>query len=225
MIKDFVVADFPIKPVRKIPKNYLSVTGAFPSKKSSEPLAYESTLERDLYQLLDFDDYVTQITSQPVTIEYASPEIGISTYTPDSYVHYHKESGKKPMLVEVKYREDLRKTWAQERYKYKAAIRYANQRGWRFKILTDVEIRSDYLENAKYLANYINLQADQRAALKMISLCEQAGSTSPNEILSAMCHSKVERAELLPILWHLISTGSIHTDLSRPLTMKSEIWR
>lgn len=225
MIKDFVVTDFPIKPVRQVPKNYLSVTGAFPSRKSSEPLAYESTLERDLYQLLDFDDYVTHITAQPITIEYTSPELGVGTYTPDSYVHYHKDSGQKPMLIEVKYRRDLKKIWPQERYKYKAAIKYAKQRGWRFKILTEIEIRSDYLENAKYLTNYIHLQVDQRKALKMISLCEQVGVTSPNEVLNAMCHSKIERAELLPILWHLVSTGSIHADLSHRLTMKSEIWR
>ena len=56
-------------PVRKIPKNYLSVTGAFSSRKNGKSLGYESLLERDLMILLEFDDAVERFEEQPVNGE------------------------------------------------------------------------------------------------------------------------------------------------------------
>ncbi|MBI5634751.1 MAG: heteromeric transposase endonuclease subunit TnsA, partial [Nitrospirae bacterium] len=42
-------------PVRKIPRNYRNITGAV-SRSNGDPMVrYESALERDFYELLDFD--------------------------------------------------------------------------------------------------------------------------------------------------------------------------
>ena len=45
-------------PVRKIPKNHLVVTGGYSSRKNTEIDAFESTLEKDYFILLDFDETV-----------------------------------------------------------------------------------------------------------------------------------------------------------------------
>jgi hypothetical protein len=55
-------------PVRKIPKNYRSVTGRFPSLKNNRSVAFESTLERDFYLSLEFDEGVESYEEQPLTI-------------------------------------------------------------------------------------------------------------------------------------------------------------
>ena len=57
-------------PVRKIPKNYRSVTGTFPSYKNKRNIFYESLLERDFYLLLEFNDDVISYEEQPFRIYY-----------------------------------------------------------------------------------------------------------------------------------------------------------
>lgn len=54
--------------VRKIPKNYLFVTGGYSSRKNDEMDAFESLLEKDYLLLLDFDESVESFEVQPVRI-------------------------------------------------------------------------------------------------------------------------------------------------------------
>jgi hypothetical protein len=55
-------------PVRKIPKNYLFVTGAYSSRKSEVMDQFESLLEKDYLLVLDFDDEVESFEVQPVRV-------------------------------------------------------------------------------------------------------------------------------------------------------------
>ncbi len=72
--------------VRKIPKNYLFVTGGFSSQKSESISGFESLLEKDYLLLLDFDDSVESFEVQPVKI----PVTGVRNgYVPDVLVKYH----------------------------------------------------------------------------------------------------------------------------------------
>ena len=50
-------------PVRKIPKNYLGVTGAFASLKNGRMVGFESLLEKDLFVLLEYDDEARRYTA------------------------------------------------------------------------------------------------------------------------------------------------------------------
>ncbi|MDW7645230.1 MAG: TnsA endonuclease N-terminal domain-containing protein [Desulfuromonadales bacterium] len=128
-------------PVRKIPKNYRNITGRIAVSDGSEPKGFESSLERDFLILLDFDITVVRFEEQPATISYNDQEGRARTYTPDVLAFYRTDipfSRKRvPCLFEVKYREDLKKGWKEFRPKFKAAIRYAKKRGWKFKIITE----------------------------------------------------------------------------------------
>jgi hypothetical protein len=48
-------ADCAAMPVRTIPKNYRNLTGLVPNTRTAGMTAFESTLERDFFLLLDFD--------------------------------------------------------------------------------------------------------------------------------------------------------------------------
>ena len=52
-------------PVRKIRKNYRSVTGVFTGQKNEGSTEFESTLERDLFTLLEFSPDVLKYEAQP----------------------------------------------------------------------------------------------------------------------------------------------------------------
>ena len=54
---------------RKIGYTYGSVSGHFAFRKQKS-IAFESTLERDLLTLLEFNDSVHDVIEQPLTIEY-----------------------------------------------------------------------------------------------------------------------------------------------------------
>lgn len=56
--------------VRRVPLNWLSVTGWLPSRKNGRLVALESTLERDFYTLLEFDTEVVSYDEQPVQLKY-----------------------------------------------------------------------------------------------------------------------------------------------------------
>lgn len=76
-----------IMPKRKIKKSYRQVTGALSSRKNSRLISSESTLERDLYILLDFDPLVESFEEQPEIIPYNLADGRLSRYTPDCLIN------------------------------------------------------------------------------------------------------------------------------------------
>lgn len=75
-------------PSRKIPKNYLNITGkVMLTHAQSSVVAFESSLERDFILLKNFDETVLNIEKQPVTLEYVH-DGRIYKYTPDFLVTY-----------------------------------------------------------------------------------------------------------------------------------------
>jgi len=145
-------------PVRTVPKNYRSLTGLVPNPRAQSMTAFESSLERDFLLLLDFDPDVECFEEQPVKIIYHDAKGRRRTYTPDVLVRYRTDPPQarhtKPLLCEVKYRDDLRQHWAEYRPKFRAAQRYARQQGWRFHVVTERHVRTPYLENVKFLRSY-----------------------------------------------------------------------
>ncbi|MBU1248541.1 MAG: TnsA endonuclease N-terminal domain-containing protein [Proteobacteria bacterium] len=124
-------------PVRKIPKNYRNVTGLVFNSKKRKMTAFESTLERDLYIILDFDWCVEDYEEQPVCIEYIDFNGVLRKYTPDVLIKYKNGNqcsvGKSYMLCEVKYRDELYSGITDFREKFKAACLFAKDQGWVFR--------------------------------------------------------------------------------------------
>jgi len=210
-------------PVRKIPKNYRNVTGVSPHRKAVGEAQYESTLERDFLTLLEFDPNVESFEVQPVTIEWKGANRKKRRYTPDALVHY-KHGIAEPILYEVKYRKELKKKWPELRPVFKAAIHYTKEHGWRFKLITDTEIRTTYLSNARFLLPFVRRGPQSEEHMEMLAdkLQEQHQST-PGQLLKSIFQDEWHQAELLPTLWYLIGTRQIFVDMNQPLTMTSVI--
>lgn len=215
-------------PVRRIPKNYRSLTGLVPNSRTQSMTAFESSLERDFLQLLDFDPDVEFYEEQPVKITYADSKGRRRTYTPDVLVRYRSGPLQvrypKTLLCEVKYRDDLRQHWQDYRPKFRAAQRYARQQGWRFRLVTERHVRTPYLANVKFLRSYqaMAINASYRTQiLNALVICE---ATNPASLLPALSPDRWQQAAILPTLWQLIALRQIGTDLRQPLTMQSRIW-
>jgi len=189
---------------------------------------HESTLERDLLFLLEFDLNVATYEEQPVRIEFRDADGQSHTYTPDVLVTYRKDivpaKRMQSLLCEVKYRKDLFADWKRLKPKFKAARSFAMERGWHFSILTEQEIRTPLLENARFLLSYQRLEMDWGQTQLLLQTIGELREATAESLLLACCQERLERACLLPMLWHLVSIGMIGADLNRKLTMHSPIW-
>lgn len=215
-------------PVRNIPLRHSSVAGIVPSRKTNQLHKFESTLERDLIALLEFDHTVQAFEEQPVRIEYQGETGKLCSYTPDVLVQYRSDRPPgmwcKPRLIEVKYRATLWAEWPMLRPKFRAAVRYAALRGWEFKILTEKEIRTHYLKNVRFLARYRWVTVELGYIHRLQELLDVLPSTTPAEIVQLAVRDTYKQAEYVFVLWHMVSLGMVGIELTHPLTMQTPIW-
>jgi hypothetical protein len=218
-------------PVRNIGMGYSSLRGKIVSKKTNRQHKFESSLERDFLEIIDFDNNVLNYCEQPVTIEYKLSGV-THYYTPD-FIVYCNSKNVKPLLCEIKYRKDLKKNWQELKPKFKAAIEYASNKNWRFKIITEKEIHNQYLVNIKFLSNYKEEKIDKLGFLTGIDENDfnllrfhinEIKITTPEELMLMCSSNREKQAELLYTIWYLVTNNWVKCDLSKPLTIKSEIW-
>ncbi|MFQ6333984.1 TnsA endonuclease N-terminal domain-containing protein [Methylophilus sp. 3sh_L] len=208
-------------PVRKIGVQSRSITGTMPNGNR-----YESSLERDLMILLNFDPLVDIYTPQPLTIKYQSDDGEWHQYTPDGLIEYRKDifvHDPRPVLVEVKYRNDFTgqfKPWLE---RYRAAKKYAKDRDWLFAIYTEDRIRTPFLENVKFLTPYLD-RYEPDMVIWLSDKLKELQVTTPAELITVLCKDKWNQAKLIPLLWGIVARREIGCDLSEPLTMSTKIW-
>lgn len=211
-------------PVRKIKKNYRNVTGISAATKALGQAQFESTLERDFLRLLEFSPDVAAFEVQPLTLNWRDDAGTKRSYTPDTWVSFHDAAGQKPWLCEVKYRSDLKEQWSELHPKFRQAIRYARQKGWRFRLMTEVEIRGPLLEAAKFLLTFRSRTVPADQAVHILALVERLKDTTPSDLLRHITPDPNIQAEWLPTIWHLVARFQIGADLQSSLSMSSRLW-
>lgn len=210
---------------RKIGIKTRSISGIIPSKKNDENVWFESALERDFALLMESDPDVGKYEEQPIIIEYLDGD-KFRTYTPDFLVTFVKASNKRPMLCEIKYRSELRKSFTQLKPKFKAAVEHCKQNDWDFRIYTEDYIRTIRLENINFLSRYRNHELDQSCYQLVLRTISDLGITTPEEFMLTVkdAHFNI-RGRCLYALWYGVKAGSIGCDLVyEKISMKSEIW-
>ncbi|MGI4737225.1 MAG: TnsA endonuclease N-terminal domain-containing protein [Janthinobacterium lividum] len=221
-------------PVRKIGIGYSgSLRGAFPSRKNGRVVRTESALERSFCLLLEFDSRVRAYGEQPVTIPFTSRgDKVLRHYTPDFLVEYQEGASCSAVLAEIKYEADLRLKAAELAPKFEAARSYAGERGWDFRIYTEVDIvKTPLLGNARLLLRYQLLPAlssstEVDPTEVLVALLANVRSSTPTLLTTLGAqHTGLSVATLLPYCWHLLSCGRIGCALTtEPLTMNSQLW-
>lgn len=205
-------------PVRNIVPGPRGVTGKVPHLGK-----YESTLERDFMEILRFDPNIEEFTPQPLKLEFIDKEGKKRSYTPDGLIKFKSTSlpTHDPILFEVKYRADFRKDWKILVQKYRAAKLYCIPKGWRFRVYTECEIRTQYLINVRFLAQFQDRKPDAGTKAHILQILEDLDSVEIDVLLFALCKDKTNRAMMIPYVWHLVANGDIDCDLDLPLNMQS----
>ncbi|MES2950456.1 MAG: TnsA endonuclease N-terminal domain-containing protein [Pseudomonadota bacterium] len=206
-------------PVRKIPKNYLVVTGRFASAKNDESHEFESLLERDHLILLEFDNEVASFEVQPVRIPVPGVPQG---YVPDARVVF--KNAKRPAeIVEVKPKADLERYAKEFEPKFSAAERYCTERGQLFVIKSEDEIRGPYLQNLKFLRRYKQRTPppEQKAAVLQF-IVAQGGKSSSDSIVDGL--GGPDRAAWLSTVWTMLVQGDLSADLESDFPVDVPVW-
>lgn len=218
-----------LKSSRKVKSNGFTAPGVIPSRKNKAMIQYESNPERDMGYFLEFSPAVDRYAPQPPAISYINEAGDEATYTADFMVYYHNDRPEykdlKPTLFEVKTREYLRRNWKTLKPKFLAAMRECDKRGWKFKIITEVELNSHYVQNAKFLVSYLKHTPQSGLRQNVLdALHELEDYATPAHVIKIAANDFSRKVTLIPALWYLVATHSIGCNLDEKLTMDSPIW-
>lgn len=214
---------------RKIGYTYGSVSGHYAFRKQKS-ISFESTLERDLLTLLEFNDSVEDVIEQPLTLEYTNQNGRTVTYTPDFLVYFREPDTnilklqRKPLLIEVKPREKLKKKFHELRSRFKIATKYAQANDMIFKIYDESRIRTQYLKNIQFLKRYKRLQYPKEDENRILLYSNAVGNITIEYILECLCISKEQKGLIIGHIWQLISNKKLLCNLDEELNLQTEIW-
>jgi len=187
----------------------------------------ESSLERDFLTLVRFDSTVDRFLTQPVTLSYEDIAGQTWPYTPDCLVIYKHASDRSrdqsPMLCEIKYEKELEEDRAKLEPKFAAATAYCNERGWRFDVFSEKQIRTPLLENARFLLPYRSRKLPLALTNRVTQWFQHEGPTTPEAFLASV--DEVARLDSLAALWHLVAAGTLGCDLSHAkVSNRTRLW-
>jgi hypothetical protein len=204
---------------RKIGYTYGSVSGHFAFRKEKS-IAFESTLERDLLTLLEFNDSVSDVIEQPVTIEYINENGRDVTYTPDFLVFFNESDAdllrmqRKPLLIEVKPRDRLIKDWDKLKKKFQIGIQYAHANDMIFKVYDESRIRNTYLKNVLFLKRYKRLTYNEEDMMNILSLVYSNGTLSIEHILEHLFATQEQKGIALGQIWNMVANKQLKSKMS-----------
>lgn len=220
-------------PTRHITRSPVKVTGTVPDGQK-----FESSLEEDFFILLRFNRLVASYEHQPITLEWQDATGKIRNYTPDALVYYRTDlpeaAGMIPMLCEVKpdltensktsrrYKPPRKEHEAENHFKWAAAERYASNHGWGFKVYRESEIRTPYLDNARFLMRYLERGIpDPDLDQRLLSTLKKDGTLTLGDWSGTQSSTIAGRAQILPACYRLIATSQVDVDLSTLLSLDS----
>lgn len=206
---------------RVIPIQNRSVSGRFYSRKNNRLVDYESTLERDYFYALEFDEHVVRYEEQPFGVigHYNGRKV---TYHPDVIVLMN--NSEKPLIIEVKYLSDLDATDKKDKIinKLNEMDKWAKKNGATHQLMTEKEIRNIRLNNQKFLYGYIEpRRRDAFFQEKIYHLLNFEKQLRAVDIVDAYSSDEMIKAEIIPTIWHMLVNKKLLTDLDVPLTMYS----
>lgn len=213
---------------RKIRPTRRSVSGIF-SFRAQQSIPFESTLERDFLIRKEFSRIVLEIIPQPVQIPFTALNGRAYTYTPDFLVYYRAEDypwgeGMRPLLIEVKPREELQENWRDMKPKFKAALRYARLQGWDFRIQDESRIRDQMFQNIMFLQRYKRMQFPTEETRWILANLGEMGQAPFQYLVGRHFCGIADAAVGVSHLWHMLATGLLECDMTLPLANTTVLW-
>ncbi|WP_443048908.1 TnsA-like heteromeric transposase endonuclease subunit [Streptomyces sp. NBC_00328] len=204
-----------VEPVREFSwrKGGRGFAGWYYSVTAGDHVGYESWLERDRLILLDRDPQVASIISQPFWLHWDTGE-RTRRHAPDYFVRL---AGGRVRVVDVRAEDDMDE---RTREAFAATERACSMVGWEFEWAG----RPDpvFMANVRWLARYRRARSARPAATaaRLLDVFSEPKAMWQGAELVG------DRLQVLPVLFHLLWSGALETDLVGGL-MESDslVWR
>jgi hypothetical protein len=210
------------KKQRKIDLSKVSLTGHITSVKNNTIVDFESSLERDFIFLLEHDAEISKYYEQPIKINYF--ESGFNKYyVPDFFVEYYDN---RKVIVEVKYKKDLIENKKKYETKFNAAKLFCEKNNFEFQIISENQIRTEKLFNAKFLLYYKNplLKLDHNYVRVIHRKVKKMKRISVIDLVESMTGDYQKKAELIYVVWYMVANELLYYEKNCKLTMNSLVW-
>ena len=155
-------------------------------------------------------------------------------YVPHVFVRFHRgrqflgRNAGAPLVVELKYRDDLGKQWNLLRPKLRAGFHASAQQGYRFKIVTERQARGIALQNAEFIRKHLHGHVDKEAADALKRVIALTSECQAEQLAGSLNRSGRVTQEALDHIWTLVAKGIFTVDLESPISPCSVItagWR
>lgn len=209
-----------MKTRRQIPPGHSSITGILPSRFPTGHLPFESKLEMDFLTLLQIDNCIHDVATQPVTLELIV-QGQARTYTPDVLVSWHslmpRPHPQRQVIFEVKPLLVLREKHASLAPKYRAAKLHLASQGIGFRVVTERTIRTVRLTNAELIAPVMLLPQDREMMDRVRALVRRKGPQKLGDIRLRLEAEGAIRGSILEAAYDLIGLRRLLCDLDAPI--------
>lgn len=213
---------------RKIGYTYGSTSGKFMFR-NQKVILFESLLEKNFLQLLEFNDLVLDVIEQPFTLEYLTKKGNKGSYTPDFLVHFKQPSiylsePIKSLLIEVKPTEKLRKDKNELKLKFRTAIKFCNQENYRFKIFNENRIKSTKVDNIIFLNRYKDYKPEQDEIDIITNHLIAVGNTTIEHLLIHLYVTDYQKGTGLSHIWYMMQKKILAANINLPLNNQTVVW-
>jgi hypothetical protein len=201
-----VVAGLPVREFRWY-KGRQHYSGWYWSSTMCRLVVYESRLELARIMLADFDPEVAAMAAQPFQMT-GSDSGHERRHVPDLLLVSRDGA---VTVVDVKAASKLRDPAVQAQFSWTREV--AAYRGWGFEVWSGADRR--LLDNVRFLAGYRRSTAIQGDLVTVVldAVREPTAIGTVERLLAGRHHVQLIR----PVLLHLLWTGRLRADLSRPL--------
>ncbi|MEY9934151.1 hypothetical protein ABH926_008815 [Catenulispora sp. GP43] len=195
-------------PVRSFPsfKGQRNYPGFWWSASSARHVGFESWLERDTAMMLDFDPQIVAFSSQPFWMSWRDE--GRRSHAPDWFARLSDGTG---LVVDCR---PPGRAGPRDEAAFEMTARVCEYLGWRFRLVREID--PVQRANVRWLSCYRHPR--HLVDLAACRLVEVFAEPTP---LLAGAGLAGDPLAVLPVLFHLLWTGVLTTDLSRLLSERS----
>lgn len=199
----------------------IQITSQIHEIKNNPTFYNKNDLELNYAYLLEYDTNILFYYETPLEIYL---KINKNTpFTPNYVVKYHDKTTD---IIIIKEKADLKEYQQKYLHELHTINDFCKINNFNFKILTEDNIYTDKLFNAKFLLYYQDpfLEINYNETVILSEIIKKHKKISISNLIQEASKIKERQAELLYILWYSIANHFFDYDKNSKLNMNSLIW-
>lgn len=210
------------KKSRQVPHS----TGSFYSFKMKKEIAYESLSECYFYFFLDLNNAVKEYYPQPIKIKMphynGDGDIGYWEHVPDALVFWNIPE-RKPTLYQIKYEADFDDK--KQKIINRSCLYSAKKNNWEYEVIEMKEVNRILIKNIKFLHSHLKERNYFREIIPFINEMVNFENEITIKSISTKLSSTYSELFVIPTIYYLLATGALTTDLLKPITVESRVFK